>query len=224
MARFMRLEVVNTLLDIGLVPLFYNGDVETSIELASACSRGGAKTIEFTNRGELAYPVFTELVKHFAKADPSLTLGVGSVVDAPTAALYIAAGANFIVGPSFNPEIAKLCNRRKILYMPGCATETEIATAEEYGAEICKIFPGETVGGPAFIKGVMAPCPWHRLMPTGGVDATEANVSEWIMAGAAAVGMGSKLITKQAVIDKDYDGITKKASDCIGWIKKARGK
>ena len=224
MARFMRLEVINTLLDIGLVPLFYNADVETSIELASACSRGGAKVIEFTNRGELAYPVFMELVKHFAKADPSIILGVGSIIDAPTAALYIAGGANFIVGPSFNPEIAKLCNRRKILYMPGCATATEISTAEEYGAEICKIFPGETVGGPAFIKGVMAPCPWHRLMPTGGVDATEASVSEWIQAGASAVGMGSKLITARAVKDKDYDGIAKKASDCVGWIKKARTK
>lgn len=222
MTRFMRLEVVNTLLETGLVPLFYNADVETSIELASACSRGGAKVIEFTNRGELAHPVFTELVKHFAKADPSIILGVGSMVDAPTAALYLAVGANFIVGPSFNPEIAKLCNRRKILYMPGCATETEISTAEEYGAEICKIFPGKTVGGPAFIKGVMAPCPWHRLMPTGGVDATEASVSEWTQAGAAAVGMGTKLFTAQAIKNKDYDSIAKKASDCIDWIKKAR--
>lgn len=224
MARFMRLEVVNALLELGLVPLFYNADVETSVELASACGRGGAKVIEFTNRGELAYPVFTELIKHFAKNDPSLILGVGSVIDAPTAALYIASGANFIVGPGFNLEIAKLCNRRKILYMPGCATETEISTAEEYGAEICKIFPGETVGGPAFIKSVMAPCPWHRLMPTGGVDATETSVSEWIKAGAAAVGMGSKLITSQAMKDKDYDGIAQKASECLGWIKKARAK
>jgi len=224
MARFTRLEVINTLLDIGLVPLFYNADVETSIELASGCSRGGAKVIEFTNRGELAYPVFTELVKHFVKANPSIILGVGSIIEAPTAALYLASGANFIVGPSFNSEIARLCNRRKILYLPGCATETEISTAEEYGAEICKIFPGETVGGPAFIKGVMAPCPWHRLMPTGGVDATEASVSDWIKAGAAAVGMGSKLITAQTVKDKDYDGIAKKASECIGWITKARTK
>jgi 2-dehydro-3-deoxyphosphogluconate aldolase/(4S)-4-hydroxy-2-oxoglutarate aldolase len=223
MTRFMRLEVVNTLLDIGLGPLFYNGDLETSIELVSACSRGGVKTIEFTNRVELAYPVFTELIKHFAKAAPDIILGIGSIVDAPTAALYIAAGANFIVGPNFNPEIARLCNRRKILYLPGCATETEISTAEEYGAEICKIFPGETVGGPAFIKAVMAPCPWHRLMPTGGVDATEASISEWIQAGAAAVGMGSKLITKQSVSEKDYDGVAKKTSDCVGWIKKARG-
>ena len=223
MARFMRLEVINTLLDIGLVPLFYNPDAETSIKLASACSRGGAKVIEFTNRGELAYPVFTDLVRHFTKNDPGLILGVGSIIDAPTAALYMAAGANFIVGPSFNPEIARLCNRRKILYMPGCATETEISTAEEYGAEICKIFPGETVGGPAFIKSVMAPCPWHRLMPTGGVEATVASVSEWIKAGAAAVGIGSKFITAQAVKDRDYEGIEKKAAECIGWIKTARG-
>jgi 2-dehydro-3-deoxyphosphogluconate aldolase/(4S)-4-hydroxy-2-oxoglutarate aldolase len=222
MARFMRLDVINTLLDTGLVPLFYNGDVEASIELASACSRGGAKVIEFTNRGEMAYPVFTELVKHFAKADPDVILGVGSIIDAPTAALYLALGANFIVGPSLNPEISRLCNRRKILYIPGCATENEIVAAEELGAEICKIFPGSSAGGPGFIKAVLAPSPWHRLMPTGGVDATEASLSEWIKAGAVAVGMGSKLIMKQAVIDKDYDGIAKKASDCIGWIKKAR--
>jgi 2-dehydro-3-deoxyphosphogluconate aldolase/(4S)-4-hydroxy-2-oxoglutarate aldolase len=224
MARFMRLEIINTLLDVGLVPLFYNADVETAVELACACSRGGAKVIEFTNRGELAYPVFTELVRHFTKADPSLILGVGSILDAPTAALYLAVGANFIVGPSFNPEIARLCNRRKILYMPGCGTETEISAAEEYGAEICKIFPGETVGGPAFVKAVMAPCPWHRLMPTGGVDATETSVSEWIKAGAAAVGMGSKLVSAQAVKDKDYDGIAAKTSQCVEWIRKARTK
>jgi 2-dehydro-3-deoxyphosphogluconate aldolase/(4S)-4-hydroxy-2-oxoglutarate aldolase len=223
MARFMRLQVVNTLLEIGLVPLFYNSDVQTSVELASACARGGAKVLEFTNRGELAYPVFTELVRHLAKSDPGLILGVGSIIDAPTAALYMAAGANFIVGPSFNPEIARLCNRRKILYMPGCATETEISTAEEYGAEICKIFPGETVGGPAFIKAVMAPCPWHRLMPTGGVDATEASISQWIKAGAAAVGMGSKLISAQAVRERDYEGIEKKTAECINWIQTARG-
>jgi 2-dehydro-3-deoxyphosphogluconate aldolase/(4S)-4-hydroxy-2-oxoglutarate aldolase len=222
MARFMRLEVINTLLEIGLVPLFYNGDVETSVELVSACSRGGAKIVEFTNRGEMAYPVFTELIKHIAKADPDVILGVGSVIDAPTAALYLAAGANFIVGPSLNPEISRLCNRRKILYMPGCATENEIVAAEELGAEICKIFPGSSAGGPGFVKAILAPSPWHRLLPTGGVDATESSISEWIKAGAAAVGMGSKLITKQLVKDKDYDGIAKKVSDCIGWIKQAR--
>src|SRR5512142_2858186 len=158
MARFMRLEVTNTLLDLGLVPLFFHGEVDTAIEIIAACARGGARVIEFTHRGEGAYPVFTELVKHFAQADPTIVLGIGSITDAPTAALYLASGANFLVGPSFNPELARLCNRRKVLYIPGTATETEIATAEEYGAEICKVFPGDALG-PGFIKAVLAPCP-----------------------------------------------------------------
>jgi 2-dehydro-3-deoxyphosphogluconate aldolase/(4S)-4-hydroxy-2-oxoglutarate aldolase len=221
MARYMRLDVTNTILEIGVLPLFYHGEMETAVELVNACVHGGARAIEFTNRGEMAYPVFTELVKYFAEADPSVILGIGSIIDAPTAAMFIASGANFIVGPSFNPEISRLCNRRKILYLPGCSTENEITAAEELGAEICKIFPGESAGGPAFISAVMAPCPWHRLLPTGGVDATEASIGEWIKAGAAAVGLGSKLISKQAVQDKDYDSIAKNTSDCIAWVKQA---
>jgi 2-dehydro-3-deoxyphosphogluconate aldolase/(4S)-4-hydroxy-2-oxoglutarate aldolase len=223
MARFMRLDVINTILDIGLVPLFYNGEVDTAVEIVSAVARGGARVVEFTHRGEMAYPVFTELVKHFAKADPSLILGVGSIIDAPTAALYMASGANFIVGPNHNPEISRLCNRRKIAYLPGCATETEIANAEEFGAEICKIFPGDAAGGPGFISAVMAPCPWHRLLPTSGVDATEASISAWIKAGAAAVGMGSKLVTPQAVKARDFESIAGKVAQSIGWVQKARG-
>jgi 2-dehydro-3-deoxyphosphogluconate aldolase/(4S)-4-hydroxy-2-oxoglutarate aldolase len=224
MARFMRLDVINTILDIGVLPLFYNGDTGTAIELASACARGGARAVEFTNRGEGAYPVFVDLVRHFHAADPQVALGTGSVIDAPTAALFLAAGANFIVGPGFNPEVARLCNRRKVLYIPGCATETEIETAEEYGAEICKVFPGETAGGPAFVKAVMAPCPWHRLLPTGGVDATEASISEWIKAGAAAVGLGSKLLSSRAIEEKDYDGIAARTAQCIAWVRAARKK
>lgn len=224
MARFSRLEVISTILDLGLVPLFYDPDLKTAIEIVSALGKGGARVVEFTNRGEMAYPVFVELAGHFARADPSLILGVGSIVDAPTAALFIASGANMIVGPSFNLEIARLCNRRKIAYLPGCATETEIANAEEWGAEICKIFPAELLGGPAFIRAVMAPCPWHRLMPTGGVEAAQANVAEWIQAGAAALGIGSKLITAQAVRDKDFDGISEKTTQLIAWIQQARGR
>ncbi len=223
MARFMRLDVINTILDIGLVPLFYNSQVETAVEIVSAIARGGGRVIEFTNRGEMAYPVFTELVKHFAQANPLVILGVGSVMDAPTAALYMASGANFIVGPNHNPEISRLCNRRKIAYLPGCATETEIANAEEAGVEIVKIFPGESAGGPGFISAVLAPCPWHRLLPTGGVDATEASLGEWIKAGAAAVGLGSKLITAQSVKARDFDSIASKVAQSINWINKARG-
>ena len=222
MTRFMRLDVINTLLEIGVIPLFYNGDVETAAELVKACAQGGARLIEFTNRGELAYQVYVDLVRRINKTNPEVILGVGSILDAPTAAMYLAAGANFVVGPNFNPEIARLCNRRKVLYIPGCATETEISNAEEYGAEICKLFPGETVGGPAFIKAVLAPCPWHRLMPTGGVDATEVSIFEWIKSGAAAVGLGSKLISVQAVKEKDYVGIATKTAQCIAWVKAAR--
>ena len=223
MAHIMRLDVYNQLLATGLLPLFYHDDLDVAVDIVTACAAGGAKLIEFTNRGPMAYPVFVELARHVAKADPSIILGIGSIQDAPTAALFIAGGANFIVGPNFNPEIARLCNRRKIAYLPGCATETEIATAEEAGAEICKIFPGESVGGPGFIKAAMAPCPWHRLMPTGGVDATAASITEWITAGAAAVGMGSKLISTQVISDRDFDGLTRQTGQCLAWVQAARG-
>lgn len=221
MARFSRLDILNSLLDIGLLPLFYHAEVETAVEVVSACAQGGARLVEFTNRGELAYPVFTELVRRFAKSD--VILGVGSVPDAPTAALFIASGANFIVSPSLNPETARLCNRRKIPYLPGCLTPTEIASAEELGVEVCKIFPGN-VGGPEFVSAVMAPCPWTRLLPTGGVDATEESVNAWIKVGAAAVGMGSKLITAQALKARDFNAIAAKVAQVIGWIKAARQK
>ena len=219
MARFSRLDVLNSLLDIGLLPLFYHAEVDVAVEVVSACARGGAQLVEFTNRGELAYPVFTELVRRCAKSD--VILGVGSVPDAPTAALFIASGANFIVSPSLNPEVARLCNRRKIPYLPGCLTPTEIASAEELGVEICKVFPGN-VGGPEFISAVMAPCPWTRLLPTGGVDATEESVNAWIRAGAAAVGMGSKLITSSTLKARDTDGLAAKVAQVIAWIKAAR--
>ncbi|MCB9079818.1 MAG: bifunctional 4-hydroxy-2-oxoglutarate aldolase/2-dehydro-3-deoxy-phosphogluconate aldolase [Anaerolineaceae bacterium] len=223
MAHVMRLDVYNQLLATGLLPLFYHDDLDVAVDVVAACAAGGAKLIEFTNRGSMAYPVFVDLARHFAKADPAVILGIGSIQDAPTAALFIAGGANFIVGPNFNLEIARLCNRRKIAYLPGCATETEIATAEEAGAEICKIFPGESVGGPGFIKAAMAPCPWHRLMPTGGVDATEASIATWIKAGAAAVGMGSKLISAHVIHDRDFDSLARKTAQCLAWVQAARG-
>ena len=193
MARFMRLEVINTLLDIGLVPLFYNADVETSIELASACSRGGAKVIEFTNRGELAYPVFTELVKHFAKADPSIILGVGSIVDAPTAALYLAA-----VQTSSWDQASILRSRSSAIAARFCTCQVappkqKSPLPKNMARRFAKSSQAKRLADLRSSRAVMAPCPWHRLMPTGGVDATEASVSEWIKAGAAAVGMGSKL-------------------------------
>jgi 2-dehydro-3-deoxyphosphogluconate aldolase/(4S)-4-hydroxy-2-oxoglutarate aldolase len=224
MARFTRLDVLNTTLELGLVPIFYNKDVEVGKKVIAACAAGGARVIEFTNRGDFAFQVFTELSQHFAEADPTIILGVGSVVDAPTAAMYIAAGANFVVGPVLNPDVARLCNRRKIGYLPGCGSVSEISAAEELGVEIVKVFPGSSVGGPGFVKAVMGPCPWTRIMPTGGVDASEESIGAWFKAGAACVGMGSKLISKDRLAAGDFGAITENVARVLAWIKQSRGR
>jgi 2-dehydro-3-deoxyphosphogluconate aldolase/(4S)-4-hydroxy-2-oxoglutarate aldolase len=187
------LETIQSILGTGLIPMFYQPDPKTAVALTAACARGGARAVELTSRGGAAYPVFGELVRTFA-ADDSVILGVGSITDAPTAALFLAAGANFIVGPNFNPEIMRLC----------------------------KLFPAEAAGGPDFVRAVMAPSPWHRLLATGGIDASEAGVAVWIKAGAAALGMGSKLVTKDTLEARDFAGLETRVAECIGWIRKAR--
>jgi 2-dehydro-3-deoxyphosphogluconate aldolase / (4S)-4-hydroxy-2-oxoglutarate aldolase len=222
MARFNRLDVYEAMLSSGLVPLFYNGSQQTAESIVRACADGGARVVEFTNRGESALPVFAHLSGYLAESKSAAILGVGSIVDAPTAALYIAYGANFIVSPSFNLEVARLCNRRKIPYLPGCATATEISTAEEAGVEIVKIFPGETVGGPAFIKAVLGPMSWTRIMPTGGVEPTAEGVSRWIKAGAACLGLGSNLIRREAVAAGDFESVSETVRSVLQYIQDAR--
>ena len=191
-----RMAVLSAMVGQGVIPVFYHPDVEVCKKVIQACANGGAKCIEFTNRGDFASHVFLDVARHFAKADPSVIMGVGSVVDAPTAGIYIANGAKFVVGPLLNADVAKLCNRRKIAYSPGCGSMSEIGYAEELGCEIVKVFPGGSVGGPEFVKSVLGPCPWTRIMPTGGVDCTEDSLKKWFDAGVACVGIGSKLITK----------------------------
>jgi 2-dehydro-3-deoxyphosphogluconate aldolase/(4S)-4-hydroxy-2-oxoglutarate aldolase len=223
MARFSRLEVLNAIVETGLVPVFYHKDVEVAKKVVAACVAGGARVVEFTNRGDFAPLVFTELSQYFAKADPKVILGVGSIVDAPTAALYIASGANFVVGPILNPEIARLCNRRKIAYCPGCGSASEIAQAEELGVEIVKVFPGDSVGGPNFVKSILGPCPWTRIMPTGGVEATKESITAWFKAGVTAVGIGTHLIRKEWVETGNYEAITAKTAELLAWIREVRG-
>ncbi len=222
MAQYSRLKVLTTMLDTGLVPVFYHADPEIAMNVITACLDGGARCFEFTNRGDRAYDVFHEIITKM-KSDPRLILGTGSVVEAGTAVQYIQAGSNFIVGPNLNPEIARLCNRRKIAYSPGCGSVSEVSQAEELGVEICKIFPGSSVGGPGFVKDLLGPMPWARIMPTGGVDITETSVSSWISAGAACLGMGSKLIPAEIIASGDYAQITKKVAAVLEWVKVARG-
>jgi 2-dehydro-3-deoxyphosphogluconate aldolase/(4S)-4-hydroxy-2-oxoglutarate aldolase len=222
MAQFDRLTVYNTILTDGMVPLFFHANPQTAIQTAAALHAGGAHVLEFTNRGDFAIEVFSALVKHTAQHLPDFIVGIGSVEDAPTAALFIAHGANFVVGPNFNPEIARLCNRRKIAYMPGCGSVTEIASAEEHGAEIVKVFPGGSVGGPDFIKAVLGPRPWSRLMPTGGVKAEAANLREWFQAGVCCVGLGSDLVRKSWLDSGDYTLLIDLTRSTLDTIKSIR--
>jgi len=222
MAKHSRLNVLVAMKEIGLIPVFYHPDTDTALQIACACADGGARVIEFTNRGDRAIGVFTKLAEYRDANRPDLILGVGSVCDAPTAAMYIAAGADFVVGPVLDEEAAKLCNKRKVPYCPGCGSVTEIHKAHELGVEICKIFPGGQVGGPAFAKAVKGPMPWTDIMPTGGVSPTKESLTEWFNAGIACVGMGSKLITKDLVAAKDFAGITQKVARTIEMIKDIR--
>jgi 2-dehydro-3-deoxyphosphogluconate aldolase/(4S)-4-hydroxy-2-oxoglutarate aldolase len=222
MARFDRLTVLDAVVETGLVPVFYHRDLEVARQIVAACAEGGGRAVEFTNRGDRAWHVFTQLIEWAEQAHPEVILGVGSVVDAPTAAMYVGSGANFVVGPILNPEVARLCNRRKVAYMPGCGSASEISEAEELGVEIVKVFPGTEVGGPGFVKAVLGPCPWTRIMPTGGVDATEESIQAWFKAGVACVGIGSKLITKEAVAAGDFDAIASKVAQVLAWIREAR--
>jgi 2-dehydro-3-deoxyphosphogluconate aldolase/(4S)-4-hydroxy-2-oxoglutarate aldolase len=218
MAKFSRLDVWNEIVRIGLVPVFYHSDFETARNIVLACHKGGARVIEFTNRGDQAYLVFTQLVKYFDKEQPDLILGAGSVMEPAIAALYIASGANFIVGSLFNPEVAKTCNRLKISYSPGCGSATEISQAEEAGVEIVKVFPGDSVGGPCFIKSILGPTPWTRCMVTGGVQASQESIGQWFKAGVTAVGMGTQLIRKEWVDAGDFDAISDLTHQIIAWI------
>ena len=222
MAQYDRMAVLNAIFSTGIVPVFYHKDPETTIKIVESCARGGARCVEFTNRGDMAHQVFFEAISHVIDKKIDVIMGVGSICDAPTAALYIANGANFVVGPLLNTDVAYLCNRRKIPYSPGCGSVSEIGQAEELGVEIVKVFPGTELSGPAFVKSVLGPCPWTRIMPTGGVDATKESLSSWIQSGVAAVGAGSKLITKELIDTRDWDGLTKKISQSVRWVQEIR--
>ena len=222
MARFNKMQVLDAIVSTGMVPVYYNKDVEIAKQVVKACCEGGVRAFEFTNRGDFAHEVFAELIKFATKECPELVLGVGSIVDAGTASLYLQLGANFVVGPLFNPEIAKVCNRRLVPYTPGCGSVSEIGFAQEVGCDLCKIFPAGNVGGPSFVKNIKAPMPWSMIMATGAVEPTEENLSAWFKAGVTCVGMGSKLFPKEMIAAGNWEAISTLCRDALATIKKYR--
>ena len=221
MARYQRLEVANAMKNTGLVPLFYHPDISVGKQILQACHAGGAKAVEFTNRGDFAHEVFRDLNKYALQNLPGLMLGVGSVPDAATASLFIQLGANFVVTPSLREDVAVVCNRRKILWSPGCGSLSEIGRAEELGCEIVKLFPGG-IYGPSFVKAIKGPQPWTNIMPTGGVAPTEENLSAWFGAGVTCVGMGSKLISKEIIADGKFDQLEQNVKDTLELISRLK--
>lgn len=215
------MQVLAAMKATGLVPVFYNKDIEVAKNVVKACYEGGIRAFEFTNRGEFAHEVFGELVKFAARECPEMVMGVGSIVDAPAASLYIQLGANFVVGPLFNPDVAKVCNRRLVPYTPGCGSVSEVGAAQECGCDLCKVFPGDVLG-PNFVKGLKAPMPWSQLMVTGGVKPEEANLRGWFDAGVMCVGMGSNLFPADVIAAKNWGAITKLCADSLAIVKAVR--
>ena len=222
MARFNKIQVMEAMRTTGMVPVFYHTDITICQQVIKACYDGGVRVFEFTNRGDFAHVLFGDLVLWAAKECPELILGAGTVVDAPTAALYLQLGANFIVGPNFNPEIATVCNRRLVPYSPGCGSVSEISNAQAAGCDITKVFPAGNVGGPSFVKNVLAPLRWSNIMVTGAVSPEEENLTAWIKSGVLCVGMGSQLFQKDVVAAADWQWITDKCKQALGYIAKAR--
>lgn len=221
MAQFSRIEVAQQMKETGMIPLFFHNDIELSKQVLKACYDGGARLMEFTARGDFAHEVFGELTKYAIKELPGMIMGVGSVTDGAAASLYMALGANFIVTPVLREDIAVACNRKKVLWSPGCGTLTEITRAEELGCEIVKLFPGD-IYGPKFVKGIKGPQPWTSIMPTGGVSPNEENLKAWFDAGVTCVGMGSQLISKEIIANRDFSKLEQSVKNALAIIKGLR--
>lgn len=222
MARYSKLEVIQTMLDTGIVPVNYQDNPEDAMGVLKACYLGGVRVFEFTNRGDFAHEIFGKLRAFVAEECPDMILGAGSVIDAPTATLYMQLGADFIVGPYFNIEVSRVCNRRLIPYIPGCGSVTEIGNAQESGCDVCKVFPAGNVGDLSFVKNVKAPLPWSRLMVTGGVEPTEESITAWIRAGASCIGLGSKLFPDKYIKAQAWNEISDLCRKALEAVQNAR--
>ncbi len=206
--------------ELGLVPLFTHDDIPTAQQVIEAAYRGGVRVFEFTNRRKNSFEVFVAMLE-YCKKFPDLMLGIGTVMDGATTKRFIDAGAHFIISPILKIEMAEVCRAHNILWMPGCATLTEIVTAKENGAQVIKVFPGSVLG-PGFVSAIMPVVPDLQLMITGGVEPNETNLSSWFKAGAMSVGMGSQLFTKEIMDNKDWAGLEERVRSILQTVQKLR--
>jgi 2-dehydro-3-deoxyphosphogluconate aldolase/(4S)-4-hydroxy-2-oxoglutarate aldolase len=219
--KFTNQHIVDTMKRIGVVPLFTHDNAEEAQRVVEAAYKGGVRVFEFTNRKKNSYDVFVHLLKQRSNY-PELMIGIGTVMDGDTTKKFIDAGADFIISPIVKLEMAEVCRAHGKLWMPGCATLTEIVTAKENGAEVIKVFPGSVLG-PGFISSIMPVVPDLQLMITGGVEPNEKNLSAWFKAGAMCVGMGSQLFTKEILAEKNWQQLENNVQEILGIVKKLRG-
>ena len=215
-------DVLATIERDGVVPVFNDADVDITKQVARCIVAGGLSTFEFTNRGEDALEVFAEFITWAGVELPDLIVGVGTVTEPVAAEQAIDLGAGFVFAPSLSSAVAAVCSSRDVPYVPGCGTVTEIQTAYELGCHMVKLFPADSLGGPAFLNAVRAPCPWVRAIPTGGVEPTVASMEPWFDAGAPAVGIGSKLLPKDLVAAGDWDAIEQRIAAAVAAVEQAR--
>jgi len=220
MAKFNKIDTIGIIKNTGIVPVFYIKDAEITKKVVKACYDGGIRAFEFTNRGDGAADVFKEVMAFVRKECPQMALGAGTILDAPTAVLYMQMGADFLVSPCMAEDVVKVANRRGVPYSPGCGTVTEMVKAMELGCDLVKVFPAGNVGGPSFVKNILGPLPWAMVMCTGAVEPTEENLTAWAKSGVTAVGMGSKLFPKDTVAAGKWEEISSLCRQCLQWFKK----
>ena len=213
---------VGQILASGLMPNFTADTFEAAFGVARATFAGGCTVLEFLNRGPAAAGVFAQLAERCRAELPGLLLGGGTITEAATAGQYINAGAAFIVAPNFNAEVAALCNRRGVPYLPGCGTATEISDALAAGSDIAKVFPGPSLGGPGFVRAVLGPLPHALLMPSGGVGIEDHELAEWFGAGVGCVSIGSDLLPARDIASADWPAIEARVRTVVERIARVR--
>lgn len=207
----------------GILPLYFNANETVSVEILKAIYKAGIRAVEYTNRGDAALNNFRKLVEVKNNEMPEMLLGVGTIKTLQQAESYMNAGADFMVSPGLIPEVVDHANSKNIFYAPGCMTPSEIIAAENKGMAFIKLFPGNLLG-PEFVSSIKEIFPKLLFMPTGGVDTTKENLEAWFKSGVCAVGMGSKLISKKLMEQKDYAAIEKSTTQVLEMIQQIKSK